>query len=117
MLMWIVRLALRQPYTVAVLAAVMILMGVLSMQAMQVDIFPAIDIPVVVMAWTFPGLSAQDMETRVVTLSERNLSSTVDGIERIESSSIPGMGLIRIYLQPGTEIGNAIAQIGSSAST
>ena len=115
--MWIVRLALRQPYTVAVLAAVMILMGALSMQSMQVDIFPAIDIPVVVMAWTFPGLSAQDMETRVVTLSERNLSSTVDGIERIESSSIPGMGLIRIYLQPGTEIGNAIAQIGSSAST
>jgi multidrug efflux pump subunit AcrB len=117
MLMWIVRLALRQPYTVAVLAAVMLLMGALSMQSMQVDIFPAIDIPVVVMAWTFPGLSAQDMETRVVTLSERNLSSTVDGIERIESSSIPGMGLIRVYLQPGTEIGNAIAQIGSSAST
>ncbi|HEV8411173.1 MAG TPA: efflux RND transporter permease subunit [Gemmatimonadaceae bacterium] len=115
--MWLVKLALRQPYTVAVIAAVMILMGVLSMQSMLVDIFPAIDIPVVAVAWTFPGLSAQDMETRIVTLSERGLSSTVNGIERIESSSIPGMGLLRIYLQQGTDIGNAIAQIAASSST
>ncbi len=115
--MWLVKLALRQPYTVAVTAAVMVLMGVLSMQSMLVDIFPAIDIPVVAVAWTFPGLSAQDMETRIVTLSERGLSSTVNGIERIESSSIPGMGLLRIYLQQGTDIGNAIAQIAASSST
>jgi multidrug efflux pump subunit AcrB len=113
---WLVRLALRQPYTVAVIAAVMLLMGALSMRSMLVDIFPAIDIPVVAVAWTFPGLSAQDMETRVVTLSERGLSSTVNGIERIESSSIPGMGLLRIYMQPGTDIGNAIAQISSSSA-
>ncbi len=114
--MWLVRLALRQPYTVAVIAAVIMLMGVLSMQSMLVDIFPAIDIPVVAVAWTFPGLSAQDMESRVVTLSERGLSATVNGIERIESSSIPGVGLLRIYMQPGTDIGNAIAQIASSSS-
>ena len=117
MCVWLVRLALRQPYTVAVIAAVILLMGVLSMQSMLVDIFPSIDIPVVAVAWTFPGLSAQDMETRVVTLSERGLSSTVNGIERIESSSIPGMGLLRVYLQPGTDIGNAIAQISSSSSS
>src|SRR6185312_1243673 len=63
--MWIVRLALRQPYTVAVLAAVILLMGVLSMSSMLVDIFPSIDIPVVAVVWTYPGLSAEDMDKRV----------------------------------------------------
>ncbi|MGH7655792.1 MAG: efflux RND transporter permease subunit [Gemmatimonadaceae bacterium] len=115
--MWLVRLALRQPYTVAVIAAVMVLMGVLSMRSMQVDIFPAIDIPVVAVVWTYPGLSAEDMEKRVVLLSERGLSSVVNGIQRIESSSIPGIGLLRVYFQPGTDIGNAIAQIVSSSMT
>jgi multidrug efflux pump subunit AcrB len=114
---WLVRLALRQPYTVAVIAALMVLMGALSMRKMQVDIFPAIDIPVVAVVWTYPGLSAEDMEKRVVLLSERGLSSVVNGIERIESSSIPGIGLLRVYFQPGTDIGNAIAQIASSSST
>jgi multidrug efflux pump subunit AcrB len=114
---WLVRLALRQPYTVAVIAAVMILMGALSMRSMQVDIFPAIDIPVVAVVWTYPGLSAEDMEKRVVLLSERGLSSVVNGIQRIESSSIPGIGLLRVYFQPGTDIGNAIAQIVSSSMT
>jgi multidrug efflux pump subunit AcrB len=114
---WLVRLALRQPYTVAVIAAVMVLMGVLSMRSMQVDIFPAIDIPVVAVVWTYPGLSAEDMEKRVVLLSERGLSSVVNGIQRIESSSIPGIGLLRVYFQPGTDIGNAIAQIVSSSMT
>jgi multidrug efflux pump subunit AcrB len=99
------------------MAAVMVLMGVLSMRSMQVDIFPAIDIPVVAVVWTYPGLSAEDMEKRVVLLSERGLSSVVNGIERIESSSIPGIGLLRVYFQPGTDIGNAIAQIVSSSMT
>ncbi|MBI2795273.1 MAG: efflux RND transporter permease subunit [Gemmatimonadetes bacterium] len=115
--MWLVRLALRQPYTVAVAAATILLMGVLAMRSMLVDIFPAIDIPVVAVVWTYPGLSAEDMEKRVVLLSERGLSSVVDGIERIESRSIPGMGMLKVYFQPGTNIGNAIAQIASSSST
>ncbi|MEO7083088.1 MAG: efflux RND transporter permease subunit [Gemmatimonadaceae bacterium] len=115
--MWLVRLALRQPYTVAVIAAVIMLMGALSMRTMLVDIFPSIDIPVVAVVWTYPGLSATDMEKRVVLLSERGLSSVVNGIEHIESQSIPGIGLEKIYFQPGTDIGNAIAQIASSSST
>jgi multidrug efflux pump subunit AcrB len=115
--MWLVRLALRQPYTVAVVAAVIMLMGVLSMRTMLVDIFPAIDIPVVAVVWTYPGLSAADMEKRVVLYSERGLSSVVNGIDHIESESIPGMGLEKVYFQPGTDIGNAIAQITSSSST
>jgi multidrug efflux pump subunit AcrB len=115
--MWIVRLALRQPYTVAVIAAIMILMGALAVRTMAVDIFPSIDIPVVAVVWTYPGLSAEDMEKRVVLLSERGLSSVVNGIQRIESQSIPGIGMLKVYFQPGTDIGNAIAQITASSST
>ena len=115
--MWLVRLALRQPYTVAVFAAVLMLMGVLAMKSMLVDLFPNIDIPVVAVVWNYNGLSAEDMERRVVLLSERGLSSTVNGIQRIESQSIPGIGLEKIYFQPGIDVGNAIAQIAASSST
>src|SRR5215471_18834910 len=115
--MWIVRLALRRPYTVAVMSLLILVMGVLSAGRMQADIFPTIDIPVVVVVWNYPGLSAQDMERRVVLISERGFSTTVNGIERIESQSMPGIGMLKIYFQPGSEIGAAIAQISSVAST
>ncbi len=115
--MWIVRLALRQPYTVAVMSFVLLLMGWLATRSMPVDIFPVIDIPVVAVVWNYNGFSAQDMESRIVFLSERNLSSTVNGISRIESESIPGVGLIKVFFQPGIDIGNAIAQITSSCQT
>jgi multidrug efflux pump subunit AcrB len=115
--MWIVRLALRRPYTVAVMCGLILVMGILSLTRMVVDIFPAIDIPVVAVVWNYPGLSAQDMERRVVLISERGFSTTVNGIERIESQSIPGIGILRVYFQPGTEIGAAIAQISSVSST
>jgi multidrug efflux pump subunit AcrB len=115
--MWIVRLALRRPYTVAVMCVLILVMGVLSLTRMAVDIFPAIDIPVVAVIWNYPGLSAQDMERRVVLISERAYSTTVNGIERIESQSIPGIGMLKIYFQPGAEIGAAIAQIASVSST
>jgi multidrug efflux pump subunit AcrB len=115
--MWIVRLALRRPYTVAVMCVLILVMGVLSLTRMVVDIFPAIDIPVVAVVWNYPGLSAQDMERRVVLISERAYSTTVNGIERIESQSIPGIGILKVYFQPGAEIGAAIAQISSVSST
>src|SRR6266699_1739342 len=115
--MWIVRLALRRPYTIAVMSLLILVLGALSLSRMVVDIFPAIDIPVVAVIWIYPGLSAQDMERRVVLISERAYSTTVNGIERIESQSIPGIGLLRVYFQPGTEIGAAIAQIGAVSST
>jgi len=115
--MWLVRLALRRPYTIAVSCLLIMILGVLSLTRMTVDIFPVIDIPVVAVVWTYPGLSAQDMERRVVLISERGYSTTVNGISRIESQSIPGVGLLRIYFQPGTEIGAAIAQISSVSST
>jgi multidrug efflux pump subunit AcrB len=111
--MWIVRLALRRPYTVAVFCFVILLMGALCSTRMQKDIFPAIDIPVVIVVWNYPGLSAEDMERRVVIISERAYSTTVNGISRIESQSIDGIGILKVYFEQGTDIGSAIAQISS----
>jgi CzcA family heavy metal efflux pump len=112
-----VRFALRQPYTVAVICGVLMLMAVLSGQRMVVDIFPLIDIPVVAVVWTYPGMLPQDMESRVVLLSERGLSSTVNGVSRIESQSEYGVGLVKVFFQPGTNIATAIAQIVASSQT
>src|SRR5947208_2605978 len=115
--MWIVRLALRRPYTIAVMAILILLMGVLSLTRMVVDIFPAINLPVVAVVWTYPGLAAEDMERRVVLISELAYSSSVNGIERIESRSIPGIGLLKVYFHPGADIGGAIAQMSSVSAT
>src|SRR6266566_7638978 len=105
--MWLVRLALRRPYTIAVSCLLIMILGVLSLTRMTVDIFPAIDIPVVAVVWNYPGLSAEDMERRVVLISERAYSTTVNGIERIESLSIPGLGILKVYFTQGTDIGGA----------
>src|ERR1700761_6124833 len=107
----LVRLSLRRPYTSAIAAMLILLMGVLSITRMIVDIFPVIDIPVVLVVWNYPGLTTEDMERRVVFISERAYSTTVNGISRIESQSIPSIGILKVYFQPGTDIGSAIAQI------
>jgi multidrug efflux pump subunit AcrB len=109
----LVRLALRRPYTSAIAAMLILLMGSLSITRMIVDIFPVIDIPVVLVVWNYNGLTTEDMERRVVFISERAYSTTVNGISRIESESIPSIGLLKVYFQPGTDIGGAIAQITS----
>jgi multidrug efflux pump subunit AcrB len=114
---WIVRLALRRPYSVITFCLVMVILGALALRRMRVDILPAIDIPVVIVVWNYPGLSAEDMEQRVIYITERALSTTVDGIARLESSSIEGVGIVRAYFQPGSDIGGAIAQIASVTST
>ena len=90
-MMWLVNAALRRPLSVAVMAALMLVLGLMSFAYMNVDIFPAINLPVVMMVWNYPGLSAYDMERRMVTISERALSTTVNGIDHLESESIPGM--------------------------
>jgi multidrug efflux pump subunit AcrB len=115
--MWIVRLALRRPLTVAVMAMLMLVMGVVSFARMSADIFPAINLPVVIIVWNYTGLPALDMERRVVTISERALSTTVNGIEHIESLSINGVGLIKIYFRPGTPTAGAIAQVSTMVET
>ena len=115
--MWIVRLALRRPLSVAVMALLMLVLGVLSFALMNVDIFPAIDLPVVLVVWNYPGLSATDMERRVVLLSERAFSTTVNGIEHMESESFAGIGLIKVYFHAGETVAGAIAQMSSVGAT
>src|SRR5580698_6787469 len=112
-MMALVRFALRRPLSVAVMAVLMLVLGVLSFTMMNVDIFPAINIPVVMVIWNYPGLSAIDVERRMVIVSERAYSTTVNGIEHIESQSINGIGILKVYFQPGTDIGGAIAQMNA----
>jgi len=110
-------MALRRPYTVAVMAFLILMMGIMAIRSMMVDIFPVIDIPVVSVIWSYPGLSAAEMEKKVVYLSERGISSSVNGVERIESQSQPGVGILRIYFEKGTDIGAAIAQMSAVSGT
>ena len=111
--MWIVRFALRRPLSVAVMAALMLVLGALSFGLMNIDIFPAIDLPVVMVIWNYPGLPAIDMERRVVFITERAFSTTVNGIEHIESRSIQGVGLMKIYFHAGETTAGGIAQMTS----
>jgi len=116
-MMELVRMALRRPYSVAVLSLLILLLGWLALTRMVVDFFPKIDIPIVFVGWNYAGLSAEEMERRVVIISERAYSTTVNGIERIESNCIPGIGLVKVYFHPGTDIGAAIAQINAINGT
>ena len=115
--MWIVRLALRRPYTFAVVALLLMFLGPLAIVNMPVDIFPNINIPVVTMIWNYQGFSPKQMASRIVTLSERSLTTTVNDIEHIESTSLNGIAVIKIYFQPGVNIGNAVAQVTAIAQT
>ena len=110
-MMWIVRLALRRPYTFAVFALLILILGVYSILSMPTDIFPNIDIPVVTVVWNYNGLSAQEMSTRIVVNSERGMTTTVNDIEHIESQSLNGVGIIKIFFQPHVNIGSAVAQV------
>jgi multidrug efflux pump subunit AcrB len=109
--MWIVRLALRRPYTFAVFALLILILGAYSIMSMPTDIFPNIDIPVVTVVWGYTGLSAQEMSTRIIFNSERGMTTTVSDIEHIESQSLNGVGIIKVFFQPHVNIGNAVAQV------
>ncbi|HJU29368.1 MAG TPA: efflux RND transporter permease subunit, partial [Candidatus Binataceae bacterium] len=115
--MWIVLLALRRPLSVAVMALLMLVLGTLAFTRMNADIFPAIDLPVVIVVWGYPGLSAIDMERRVVIISERASGGEVNDIEHIESESIAGAGIVKIYFHPGTETASGIAQLSALSQT
>jgi len=108
--MWIVRLALRRPYTFVVMSVLIVIMGILSIVRTPKDIFPDIDIPVISVIWTYNGLSTQDFEQRITIYSEFALSSNVNDIERIESQTVDGVGIIRLYFHPGVKISDSLAQ-------
>ncbi|MBS1820361.1 MAG: efflux RND transporter permease subunit [Acidobacteria bacterium] len=109
--MWIVRLALRRPYTFVVMAVLILVLGIVSIETMSTDIFPVIDIPVVTVVWTYPGTSPDEMEKRFTTVSERAATTTVNDIEHIESQSVSGISVIKIFFQPGTKIEAAVAEV------
>ncbi len=110
-MMWIVRLALRRPYTFAVFALLILILGVYSIATMPTDIFPNIDIPVVTVVWNYTGLSAEEMSTRIVFNSERAMTTTVNDIDHMESQSLEGVSIIKIFFKPHVDIGNAVAQV------
>ncbi|MGC3970914.1 MAG: efflux RND transporter permease subunit [Pirellulales bacterium] len=109
--MWIVRLALRRPYTFVVTSMLIAIVGIVSIVRMPTDIFPEIDIPVVAVIWTYTGISSEEMETRIVGNFERVLVSTVTDIEHIESQSLNGIAVVKIFLQEGTDIDGVIPQV------
>lgn len=109
--MWIVRLALRRPYTFVVASILILILGVISIVRTPVDIFPNIDIPVITVIWQYTGLSPEEMSGRIVYNFERSLTTTVNDIEHIESQSLNGVGLIKVFFHPHTDLATAIAQV------
>ena len=113
--MWIVRVALRRPYTFVVLAILLLILGPIVILRTPTDIFPNINIPVVSIIWNYAGLNAQEMSDRIVTLTERSLTTTVNDIEHTESQSLNGIAVVKVFFQPNVRIEAAIAQIMSES--
>jgi multidrug efflux pump subunit AcrB len=113
--MSIVRFVLRHTYTVGAVLILVCLLGGGAALRMPIDIFPEIDIPVVSVVWTYNGMSARDIQNRILSLHERQLASLVDNISRIESTSYVGVGVEKIYLQEGADASQAVSQVASSA--
>ena len=115
--MWIVELAIRRPYTFVVVSALIALLGILSITRMPVDIFPAIDLPVVSVIWGYTGLPPEEMQNRIVSISERAMTTVTSEIEHLESNSINGIGVIKVYLRQGADVGKAVALMSAVNQT
>ena len=116
-MIWIVRVALQRPYTFVVLALFILIAGPLAALKTPTDIFPNIGVPVIGVAWTYAGLPPDEMAGRIITPYERSLPLTVSNIEHIESQSLAGMGVVKIYFQPGADMRTATAQVTSVSQT
>jgi multidrug efflux pump subunit AcrB len=112
--MWIVRLALRRPYTFVVVALVLFVLTPFVLLRMPTDIFPVVNIPVLSVVWTYSGLSAQEIEQRIIYNHERMIATIVDNIEHIESTAYKGAGVIKLFLQPGASVDAAMAQLSAT---
>jgi multidrug efflux pump subunit AcrB len=115
--MWIVRLALRRPYTFVVMAILILVLGLLTILRTPIDIFPNINIPVVSIIWNYNGLPPQEMADRIVSVTERSLTTTVDNIEHIESESLYGIAVTKVFFQPTASVERGIAQITAVSQT
>jgi CzcA family heavy metal efflux pump len=115
--LWIVQVALRRPYTFIVLALLILILGPLVYINMRTDIFPDINVPVVSAVWTYNGLPPSDMSNRIVTYYERQMTTTVNDIEHIESQSLPGVGIVKVFFQPNVNINAAVSQVTALSQT
>jgi len=115
--MWIVRVALNRPYTFVVLALLILLASPVIILRTPTDIFPSIDIPVIAVAWQFSGLNPEEVEGRITTVFERVLTTTVDNIEHIESTTVNGQAMVKIFLQPHARLDTANAQVTAVSQT
>jgi CzcA family heavy metal efflux pump len=115
--MWLVRIALRRPYTFIVMSMLTVILGVVSILRMPTDIFPNIDIPVISVIFNYSGLPPEEMEKRIVSNFERFLTTTVNDIEHIESQSLSGVAVIKIFFQPGASVDAATAQVTAVSQT
>ncbi len=115
--MWIVRLALRRPYTFVVMSLLILILGTLAVYTTPIDIFPNIDIPIVAVVYGYAGLSAEDVSQRLVVGFERGLTATVNDVEHIESQSLNGLGVIKIFFYPSVRIDMAMAQVTAIAQS
>ena len=115
--MWIVQIALKRPYTFVVLAILILAMGAVAIFRTPTDIFPNINIPVVSVIWTYNGLVPREMSDRIVSITERNLTTVVDNIEHVESQSLYGIVVVKVFLQPNASLDRAVSQITASSQT
>ena len=115
--MWIVQLALRRPYTFVVMSILILVVGGIAILRTPTDIFPNINIPVVSVIWNYNGLVPKDMSDRIVSVTERNMTTIVDNIEHVESQSLYGIAVVKVFLQPDASLDRAIAQITASSQT
>ena len=116
-MIWLVRVALSHPYTFVVMAILIAILGIVTIFGMSTDILPAIDIPVVSVIWQYDGMAAEEMERRIVTYSERSMTTTVNDIEHMESQSMFGVGVIKVFFHPHANIAAAVAQVTSISQT
>src|SRR6516165_1375958 len=115
--MWIVQLALRRPYTFVIMSLLILILGVLAIFRMPTDIFPEIDIPVVSVIWNYTGVSPEEMAEIITVRSERAFTTQVNDIEHIESQSLPGIAVIRVFFHQGAKIDAAVAQLAASSQS
>jgi len=115
--MWIVQLALRRPYTFVIMSMLIVILGVLAIVRMPTDIFPEIDIPVVSVIWTYGGVSPEEMAEIITVRCERAFTTSVNDIEHMESTSLPGLAIIRVFFHPRAKVDAAVAQLAASSQS
>src|SRR5579864_8452717 len=115
--MWIVRLALRRPYTFVVMGLLILALGALAVVRMPTDIFPEINIPVISVIWTYSGISPQEMADVITIRCERAFTTSVNDIEHMESQSLPGLSVIKLFFYPNAKVEAAVAQLAASSQS